>query len=114
MTTLVRRGDMFWANLDPTVGVEIKKTRPVVVVSNNVINQHSQLVIVVPLTTNVARLSPSQVLIPAGEGGLSQDSKAVTEQIRAMDKRRLASRIGLLSNRYVLLVEQAMRNSLDM
>jgi mRNA interferase MazF len=114
MTTLVRRGDVFWANLDPTVGVEIKKTRPVVVVSNNVINQHSQLVIVVPLTTNVARLSPSQVLIPAGEGGLSQDSKAVTEQIRAMDKRRLASRIGLLSNRYVLLVEQAMRNSLDM
>ncbi|MBI5567358.1 MAG: type II toxin-antitoxin system PemK/MazF family toxin [Chloroflexi bacterium] len=114
MTSLVKRGDVFWANLDPTVGVEIKKTRPVVVVSNNVINQHSQLVIVVPLTTNVTRLSPSHVLIPAGEGGLSQDSKAVTEQIRAMDKRRLASRIGLLSNRYVLLVEQAMRNSLDM
>jgi mRNA interferase MazF len=114
MTILVKRGDVFWANLDPTVGVEIKKTRPVVVVSNNVINQHSQLVIVVPLTTNITRLSPSHVLIPAGEGGLSQDSKAVTEQIRAMDKRRLASRVGLLSNRYVLLVEQAMRNSLDM
>ena len=52
------RGDVFWANLDPTVGVEIKKKRPVVVVSNNVINQRGRLVIVVPLTTNIAYLSP--------------------------------------------------------
>lgn len=71
MSTSVRRGDVFWANLDPTIGVEIKKTRPVIVVSNDVINERSRLVIVVPLTTNVAHLSPSHVLIPAGEGELS-------------------------------------------
>ena len=76
MNQVVQRGDVFWANLDPTIGVEIKKVRPVVVVSNNVINQRSQLVIIVPLTTNVERLSPSHVLIPRGEGGLEQDSKA--------------------------------------
>jgi hypothetical protein len=64
MSQIVRRGDVFWANLDPTIGVEIKKTRPVIVMSNDVINQRSRLVIVVPLTTSIARLSPSHVLIP--------------------------------------------------
>jgi mRNA interferase MazF len=85
----MRRGDIFWANLDPTIGVEIQKTRPVLVVSNNVINQRSRLIIIVPLTTNITRLSPSHLLIPKGEGALSQDSKVLTEQIRAIDKRRL-------------------------
>jgi len=114
MSQLVQRGDVFWANLDPTLGVEIKKTRPVVIVSNDVINQRSQLVIVVPLTTNVERLSPGHVLVPAGVGGLAEDSKALTEQIRAMDKRRLAARIGSLSDHFLRLIEQAIRNSLDM
>ncbi len=114
MTPPVQRGDVFWANLDPTIGVEIQKTRPVVVTSNDVINQRSQLVIVVPLTTNVTRLSPSHVLIPRGEGGLTEDSKALTEQIRAMDKQRLTTRIGILSPRFLRLIEQAIRNSLDM
>ena len=114
MSQIVRREDIFWANLDPTIGVEIKKARPVVVVSNNVINQRSQLVIVVPLTTNIAHLSPSHVLILRGEGGLSQDSKVLTEQIRAMDKQRLTGKVGTLSERFLRLIEQAIRNSLDM
>ncbi|HIQ04148.1 MAG TPA: type II toxin-antitoxin system PemK/MazF family toxin [Anaerolineae bacterium] len=114
MTQPVQRGDIFWANLDPTIGVEIKKTRPVVVVSNDMINRHSRLVVVVPLTPNITHLSPSHVLIPQGEGGLSQDSKVLTEQIRAMDKRRLTNRIGTLSARFMRLIEQAIRNTLDM
>ncbi len=114
MSELVRRGDVFMANLDPTIGVEIKKKRPVIVVSNDTINQFSRLVIVVPLTTNIFRLSPSHVLIPKGEGGLGQDSKALTEQIRAMDKQRLTTRIGTLSARFLSLIEQSIRNSLDM
>ena len=114
MSQPVRRGDIFWANLDPTIGVEIKKTRPVVVMSHDAINQHSRLVIVVPLTTNTARLSPSHVLMPQGEGGLRQDSKALTEQIRAMDTQRLTTKIGALSERSLRLIEQAIRNSLDM
>ena len=114
MSFSMRRGDIFSANLDPTLGVEIKKTRPIVVVSNNVINQHSQLVIIVPLTTNLTRLSPSHVLIPAGEGGLQKDSKVLTEQIRAMDKQRLVSKIGTLSPQFLSLIEQAIANSLDM
>lgn len=83
-------------------------------VSNDVINRRSRLVIVVPLTTNIAHLSPSHVMIPQGEGGLGQDSKVLTEQIRAMDKQRLVTRIGTLSDRFLQLIEQAIRNSLDM
>ena len=89
MSQKIRRGSIFRATLDPTVGAEIKKQRPVIVVSNDVINQRSRLVIVIPLTTNINRLSPSHVLLPQGEGGLNQDSKALTEQIRAIDKQRL-------------------------
>lgn len=114
MTLQVQRGDIFWANLDPTIGVEIKKTRPVIVVSNRSINQYSQLVIVVPLTTNIARLSPSHVLLPQGEGGLTQDSKVLTEQIRAMDRQRLTSKIGTVSPRFIRLIERAILNSLEM
>lgn len=114
MSQPIQRGDVFLANLDPTIGVEIKKTRPIIVVSNNMINRYSQLVIIIPLTTNIARLSPSHVLIPKPEGSVDRDSKALTEQIRAMDKQRLIAKIGTLSERYLLLVEEAIRNSLDM
>ena len=62
----VQRGDVVVANLDPTIGVEIKKTRPVIVLSNDSINQYSQLVVVVPLTKNTAHLSPSHAIIPQG------------------------------------------------
>ena len=95
------------------MGVEIKKTRPVVVVSNDPINQYSQLVIVVPLTTNLTRFSPSHVLLPQGEGGLREDSKVLTEQIRAMDKQRLVTKIGALSQQFLTLVGQAILNSLN-
>ena len=93
----VRKGDVFLANLDPTIGVEIKKNRPVIVVSSNAINKYSQLVVVVPLTTNVSKVSPSHVVFQKGIGGLSQDSKVLTEQIRAMDKQRLYKKLGSLS-----------------
>ena len=67
MSQPVLRGEIFMANLDPTIGVEIKKKRPVVVILNDAINQYSRLVIVIPLTTNISRLSPSHVLIPIGD-----------------------------------------------
>lgn len=108
----VRRGDVVLAALDPTVGVEIKKTRPVVVVSNDSINHFSQLAVVVPLTTNVSRVSPSHALIPRGAAGLASASKAVTEQVKAVDKRRLIRRLGSLPPRHVAEVERALKNTL--
>ena len=76
-----RRGDVVLARLDPTLGVETKKTRPVIVLSNDAINHFAELAVVVPLTKNTSRLSPSHTLVPKGIAGLAFPSKAVTEQI---------------------------------
>lgn len=110
----VRKGDVFLANLDPTVGVEIKKTRPVIVVSNNVINKYSPLVVVVPLTTNISKVSPSHVVFKEGIGGLNKPSKVLTEQIRAMDKQRLHKKLGSLRKDELKKLEDALKNTLDM
>lgn len=108
----VRRGDVVLAGLDPTLGVEIRKTRPVIVISNDSINHWSQLAVVVPLTRNVARLSPSHALIPRGVAGLAFPSKAVSEQIKAVDKRRLVKRLGTLPPEILAQVERALKNTL--
>jgi mRNA interferase MazF len=99
-------------NLDPTVGVEIRKTRPAVVLSNDSINQFSQLVVVVPLTKNTARLSPSHVVIPKGVARLTFASKVVTEQIKAVDKQRIVRRLGSLTPAVLAQVERALKNTL--
>lgn len=109
---VARRGDVVLARLDPTLGVEIKKTRPVVVLSNDSINHFAELAVVVPLTKNTARVSPSHALIPKGTAGLVFASKAVTEQIRAVDKRRLVKRLGRLGPDLLAQVERALRNTL--
>jgi mRNA interferase MazF len=109
---VVRRGDVFLANLDPTIGVEIKKTRLVIVLSNDSINQFSQLVVVVPMTKNIAHLSPSHAVIPKGVARLTFTSKAVTEQVKALDKRRLVKRLGNLTPSLLAQVERALKNTL--
>ena len=108
----VKRGDVVVANLDPTIGVEIQKTRPVIVLSNDAINQYSQLVVVVPLTKNTAHLSPSHAIIPKGVARLTFISKAVTEQVKAIDKRRLVKRLGSLTPSVLEAVERALKNTL--
>jgi len=109
---VVRRGDVVLASLDPTVGVEIRKTRPVVVVSNDHINELSQLAVVVPLTKNTSHLSPSHAVIPKGTAGLSVASKALTEQIKAVDKRRLVRRLGTLPVHLLAQIDRALRTTL--
>jgi mRNA interferase MazF len=108
----VRRGDVVVVNLDPTIGVEIKKTRPAVVVSNDSINQFSQLLVIVPLTKNTAHLSPSHVVIPKGTARLTFTSKVITEQIKAVDKRRIVRRLGSLTTPVLEQVERALKNTL--
>jgi mRNA interferase MazF len=109
---VVRRGDVVLARLDPTLGVEIKKTRPVIVLSNDSINHFAELAVVVPLTKNTARVSPSHAVIPKGAGGLAVPSKAVTEQIKAVDKRRLVKLLGRLTPDQLAHVERALKNTL--
>ena len=110
----VRRGDVVLARVDPTLGVEIKKTRPVIVLSSDAINHFAEPAVVVPFTKNVARVSPSHAVIPKGAAGLACPSKAVTEQIRAIDKRRLVRRLGRLTPKLLEHVEQALKNTLGL
>ncbi|HEX2500530.1 MAG TPA: type II toxin-antitoxin system PemK/MazF family toxin [Methylomirabilota bacterium] len=109
---VVRRGDVVLASLDPTVGVEIRKTQPVVVVSNDYINELSPLAVVVPLTKNTSHVSPSHAVIPKGTAGLSVASKALTEQIKALDKRRLVRRLGTLPVHLLAQIDRALRTTL--
>ncbi len=75
-----QRGEIYWVNLDPTIGTEIDKTRPALIISNDIGNQYSDRVIVAPTTSqNIGRVYPFEVLIPRGEAGLTQDSKALLD-----------------------------------
>lgn len=93
---MTQRGDVFLVNLDPVVGSEVGKTRPAIVLQNEMANRTSPTVTVVPLSTQVERVFPFQVLIPAGEGGLPRDSKALCEQIRTLSTKRLLQHLGSL------------------
>ena len=91
-----QRGDVFLVNLDPVIGSEVGKTRPAIILQNEMANRTSPTVTVIPLSTKVERVFPFQVLIPAGEGGLPRESKALCEQIRTLSTRRLLERLGTL------------------
>ena len=107
------RGELYWVDLDPTVGSEIAKTRPCLIVSNDVGNQFSDRVIVAPLTSSgISRVYPFEVLVPSGQGGLPATSKVTLDQIRSVDKRRLGRRIGALPSGVMQAVDQAIRVSL--
>ena len=94
----MRRGEVYDARLDPTEGSEQAGSRPVVIVSRDAINAASPLVLAVPCTTYRLgrRLYPSQVLLHAPDGGLTADSVALGEQVRALAKSRLGRQRGML------------------
>lgn len=107
------RGELYWVSLDPTVGSEISKTRPALIISNDVGNQYADRVIVAPISSgNTERIYPFEVLLPAGEAGLSKASKVLLDQIRTVDKQRLNNRIGVLTSERMEEVNRAIRRSL--
>lgn len=89
----MKRGEVWWVAFDPSVGSEIQKTRPAVIVSNDAANAALARVVVVPLTSNTSRVYPGEALINVG----GQKSKAMCDQIMAADKKRLKSMLGILS-----------------
>ncbi len=107
----VKRGEVWRADLSPTRGTEQSGVRPVVVVQTDRANPHT---IIVPFTTRIRqKLLPSHVLVPAGEGGLMQDSVALSEQIRVMDNGRLLTRLGELPPPRMQQLADALRIILD-
>ena len=110
----MRRGEVWLASFDPSLGSEAMKTRPCVVVSadasNRVVERLGRgVVTVVPLTTNTERVHGFQALIPADSAnGLPTDSKAHAEQVRALDHSRFARRLGALDAERVAAVDEAL------
>jgi mRNA interferase MazF len=108
-----QRGEIYWVTLDPTIGSEIAKTRPALIISNNVGNQYADRVIVAPITSgNVGKVYPFEVKLESGEGGVAQTSKVLLDQIRAVDKARLGNRIGIVTPQKMDEVNRAIRLSL--
>jgi mRNA interferase MazF len=111
----VRRGEVWLADLSPGRGTEQAGVRPVLVVQTDRANPHSPHTIVVPFTTRIRRkLLPSHVLVPAGEGGLTQDSVALCEQIRVIDLDRLVRQMGTLPGPRMQEVDEALRAILEL
>jgi mRNA interferase MazF len=106
----IRRGEVHVAALDPVVGKEISKTRPVVVVSNDMNNRYSGTVTVLPVTSgNLEKIYPFEVYLPKGSGNLPKDSKVKADQIRTLDKARLVKRIGELGDDEIAEIDEAMK-----
>ena len=90
----IERGDILLIELDPTKGAEIQKTRPAIVVTNDIANLYSRVLMVVPLTSqNLTKIHPHEVLIEKAKG-LSKPSKANVSQMRAVDRSRIKSKLG--------------------
>lgn len=109
------RGEIYLVNFDPTLGSEIKKTRPALVIQNDVANQHSPITIVAAITSKYDdRLFPTEILIPADSGGLKQDSVVLLNQIRSIDGQRLVKRIGNVEPDLMKKVDLAIKISLGL
>jgi mRNA interferase MazF len=109
-----KRGEIYLTTLDPTVGHEIRKTRPALVIQNDTSNRYSATTIVAPITSKVRLpLSPLHVLLPAkASTGLDVPSVAVFTQIRAVDRRRLIKRLGEIDALTIAEVDQAIQIAL--
>lgn len=112
----MKRGDVYDARLDPIEGSEQGGVRPVIIVSRDAINATSTLVIAVPCTTyrGQRELYPSQILITAPDGGLSRDTVALGEQIRAVSKSRLFRFRGTLSEAMIAQLNKALLIAIDL
>ncbi len=103
-----QRGEIYWVNLDPTIGSEIKKTRPGLVVSNDIANQFSSRVIIAPITSNAKKIYPFEVALDlSGKKG-----KVLLDQIRAIDKKRLGKKINTCNLKTILAVDKALKITL--
>lgn len=102
------RGEIYLVCLDPTVGSETNKTRPALIISNDINNKVADTVTVIPITSSVGKSYPFEIFLPCEESGLSKSSKAKCNQVRTIDKKRLIKSIGNISPEKLKEIEEAL------
>lgn len=112
----MKRGEIYFADLDPTMGSETQKKRPVLIISNNANNKVASTITIVPITSTIKKIYPFEVLLEANKTGLSKNSKAQCHQIRTISKLRITSStpLGTVSNELIKNIEHALKLHLDM
>ncbi len=106
----MNRGEVWWINFEPAVGGEIRKKRPAIIVSNNAANRNLNRVQVVPMTSNVSRIYPSEALVMFQ----GRQKKAMADQLTTVSKQRMSDKAGELTREEMAAVELAIRVQLSL
>lgn len=110
-----KRGEIYLVNFDPATGAEIKKTRPALILQNDIANRYSSVTIVAAITSfsnKDDKTYPTEVFIDGSEGGLDNDSIVLLNQIRTIDKQRLMKKLGVLKEKTIIQIDKAIQVSL--
>lgn len=112
---IVKRGDIFYADLSPVIGSEQGGVRPVLVIQNDIGNKYSPTIIVAAITSQINKAKlPTHIEITAPEYGLPKDSVVLLEQIRTIDKKRLREKIGRFNDEMMREVDDALKISIGL
>lgn len=112
---VIRRGDVFYADLSPVIGSEQGGVRPVLIIQNDLGNKYSPTVIIAAITSQINKAKlPTHVELSSTEFGLERDSVVLLEQIRTIDKKRLKEKIGHLENDVMENVNEAIQISMGL
>ncbi|MBR8839971.1 MAG: type II toxin-antitoxin system PemK/MazF family toxin [Stigonema ocellatum SAG 48.90 = DSM 106950] len=109
------RGDVYLGDLNPPRGSEQAGIRPIIIVQRNTLDRFTTTVVVIPVTSNLRRAKiPGTIILPSGEGGLTQESVVLCYQIVVIDKQRLMKKLGTLSPNYLLMLREALKYTLEL
>ncbi len=105
MSSFPKRGEIYWINLEPTVGAETKKIRPCLIISSDIGNEYSPLVMIAPITSKVCKVYPFEVQVKVR----NKMAKVMLNQARALDKSRLGKKIDVIDAEHIKQVEKAIK-----